>query len=297
MSTETTSHEPALTLIRLQHGSLFQVWTKLGPAARLSAIVVAIYILMALFGAALAPYSATDFDMTAILRPPSFAHPFGTDGFGRDVFSRVLVGARTILVLGSLATLFGVAAGCAVGLVAGYFGGLLDEALMRLVDVLLALPGLVLALLIMTSLGPSDVNLVLSIAVVFMPKSARIARGTVMPLRHLGFVDAARMRGAGWATIIFKELLPNVREEIAVEFCLRFAYALLLISSLGFIGFGVQPPAPDWGLMISESRNLVSVAPWIVVFPALAIGIIVVAVNVLAGALTTKGSRRAARYL
>jgi len=297
MNTETASDGPALAANLTLRGSLLGIWRKLSLGARLSAVVVMIYILMALFGTAVAPYSATNFDMTQVLQPPSFAHPFGTDGFGRDVFSRVLVGARTILVFGSVATLFGVSMGCAIGLVAGYFGGLLDEVMMRFVDVLLALPGLVLALLIMTSLGPSDVNLIVSIAVVFMPKSARVARSTVLPLRKLGFVDAARMRGNGWVAIVFRELLPNVGDELVVEFCLRFAYALLLISSLGFIGFGVQPPTPDWGLMISESRNVVSIAPWIIVFPALAIGIVVVAVNALAGGLMTKGGRRTARYL
>jgi len=165
------------------------------------------------------------------------------------------------------------------------------------VDVALALPGLLLALLILTSLGPSSLNLVVAIAIVFVPKSARIARSTILPLRNLGYVEAARMRGARWPTIVFRELMPNVLSELVVEFCLRYAYALLLISSLGVRGFGVQPPTPDWGLMISESRNYVSIAPWAVLFPALAIGIIVVAVNALADALASTGERRAGQYL
>ncbi len=257
--------------------------------------VVVLYIFLAFFGGALAPYSATDFNMAQLLKPPSWSHLFGTDGYGRDVFSRVLTGARTILSLGTASTLAGVSVGCAIGLSAAYLGGLLDEALMRLVDILLALPGLLLALLIMTSLGSSPVNIVISIAVVFVPKSARIARSAALPLRNLGFVDAARMRGSGWVNIVFRELLPNVRQELLVEFCLRFAYALLLISSLGFLGFGVQPPTPDWGLMISESRNFITVAPWVVAFPALAIGIIVVVVSVLADSLAKGGRHRGKR--
>jgi peptide/nickel transport system permease protein len=259
--------------------------------------LIVVYALLAVFGEALAPYSPTAFNTPMALKPPSWTHLFGTDGYGRDVVSRVLAGARSILVLSGAATVFGVGVGCAIGLVSGYRGGVVDEILMRLVDILLALPGLLLALLILTSLGPSPTNLVVSIAIVFVPKSARIARSAVLPLRRLGYVDAARLRGARWPTIVFRELLPNVMGELGVEACLRFAYALLLISSLGFLGFGIQPPAPDWGLMISESRNYVTIAPWAVLFPALAIGIIVVAVNGLADALGGKRGDNVTRYL
>jgi peptide/nickel transport system permease protein len=267
-------------------------WRRLGLTGQICLAVIALYIFLAFFGGILAPHSATDFDLAQVLKAPSWAHPFGTDGFGRDVFSRVLTGAQTILLLGTAATLIGVSLGCAIGLAAAYLGGVLDEVLMRLVDILLALPGLLLALLIMTSLGSSWVNIVISIAVVFVPKSARVARSAALPLCGLGFIDAARMRGSNWAVIVFRELLPNVRQELLVEFCLRFAYALLLISSLGFLGFGVQPPIPDWGLMISESRNFISVAPWLVIFPALAIGGIVVAVSLLADCLGKGGRTR-----
>jgi peptide/nickel transport system permease protein len=263
----------------------------------LPAAIVCAYLLLAVFGPSLAPFSATDFNTGLPLKGPTDIHLFGTDGFGRDVFSRVLVGARTILLLSIAATSFGVGAGCVIGLISGYRGGIVDEILMRLVDVALALPGLLLALLILTSLGPSWFNLVVAIAIVFVPKSARIARSAILPLRNLGYIEAARLRGARWPTIVFRELMPNVLPELVVEFCLRYAYALLLISSLGFLGFGVQPPAPDWGLMISESRNYVSIAPWAVLFPALAIGIIVVAVNALADALASTGERRASQYL
>lgn len=270
---------------------------RFGGRLILPTAVIAIYVLLAVFGEALAPYSPTAFNTPMALKPPSSAHVFGTDGYGRDVFSRVLSGARSILTLSGAATIFGVGIGCAIGLISGYRGGFADEALMRLVDILLALPGLLLALLILTSLGPSPTNLVVSIGIVFVPKSARIARSAVLPLRRLGYVDAARLRGARWPSIVFRELLPNVRGELAVEACLRFAYALLLISSLGFLGFGVQPPAPDWGLMISEARNYVTIAPWAVLFPALAIGIIVVAVNSLADGLGGKQGDHVTRYL
>ena len=290
-----TNHDAALSAIApAVGGAARRRW----PLRRvLPAAVVLAYLLLAVFGQSLAPFSATDFNTGLPLKGPTQIHLFGTDGFGRDVFSRVLVGARTILLLSIAATSIGVGAGCVIGLISGYRGGIIDEILMRLVDVALALPGLLLALLILTSLGPSSFNLVVAIAIVFVPKSARIARSTILPLRNLGYVEAARMRGARWPTIVFRELLPNVLPELVVEFCLRYAYALLLISSLGFLGFGVQPPTPDWGLMISESRNYVSIAPWAVLFPALAIGIIVVAVNALADALASTGERRAGQYL
>jgi peptide/nickel transport system permease protein len=276
---------------RMLHlGGWLQWFGRIGLTGRICLAVIGLYIFLALFGGAISPYSATGFDMMHVLKPPSWAHPFGTDVFGRDVFSRVLTGARSILSLGAVSTLVGVSLGCAVGLIAAYLGGLLDEAIMRMVDVLLALPGLLLALLIMTSLGPSPTNIVVSIAVVFVPKSARVIRSAALPLCGLGFVDAARMRGNGWFLIVFRELLPNVWDTLTVEFCLRFAYALLLIASLGFLGFGVQPPTPDWGLMISEARDFITVAPWAMLFPALAIGIAVVVVNTLADCLA-KGGR------
>lgn len=265
------------------------MWRKASLGGKICFCIVGLYVLLGFLGHHLAPYSATDFNMLSVLKPPSWEHPFGTDSFGRDVFSRVLTGARTILSLAALSTLFGVSIGCVIGMSAAYLGGKLDELIMRIMDVALALPGLLLALLIMTSLGPSQANILLSVAVVFIPKSARVARGAALPYRELGFVDAARMRGDRWFVIVTREILPNVRGELLVEACLRFAYALLLISSLGFLGFGVQPPTPDWGLMISESRNFVTVAPWIIAFPAFAIGTIVVAVSLLADSLGGEG--------
>ncbi len=266
-------------------------------SAAFAAGVIALYAAVAIFGEWLAPYSPTDFDMTVILKPPSWAHPLGTDGFGRDVLSRVLIGARSILLLSTLTTMLGVAAGTTIGLVAGYTEGMIDEVVMRLVDIVLAMPGLLLALLILTTVGSTPAHLVVAIAIVFAPKAARIARSAILPLRRLGYVEAARLRGDGWAKIVFLELLPNIHREVAVEFCLRFAYALLLISSLGFLGFGVQPPTPDWGLMISESRSFVMIAPWIVLFPALAIGIIVIAINLLADQLGPRRAKAVDRYV
>jgi peptide/nickel transport system permease protein len=267
------------------------------PTVRVALAVLAGYALLGLFGAWLAPYSPTAFDLTAVLKPPSWQHPFGTDGFGRDVLSRVLAGTGTILVLSLGATALGVSAGAAIGLASGYAGGRRDELVMRVMDVLMALPTLLLALLILTALGSSKGNLVLGIGLVFVPRSARVARSAVLALRNLGYIEAARLRGEHPARILFAEVLPNVREVVGVEFCLRFAYSLLLISSLGFLGLGVQPPEPDWGQMISEGRNFITVAWWVVLFPASAIGWLVVAVNLLADGLWQDRTRLASARL
>lgn len=260
-------------------------WTQRPLVTRIAIAILLVYAIAALGGEWLAPYSPTQVDMAVLLKPPSWAHPFGTDGFGRDVFSRVLVGTGTILLISLSATMIGVGAGTTVGLLSGYRGGLVDEIVMRAMDILMALPALLLALLVVSSLGSSKPNLVLAIALVWVPKSARVARSAVLAVRGLGFVEAARLRGQSLPGILFLELLPNVREVVVVEFCMRLAYSLLLISSLGFLGFGVRPPTPDWGLMITEGRNYTAIAPWVVMFPALAIGILVVSVNIVADGL------------
>jgi peptide/nickel transport system permease protein len=273
-------------------------WLRTRPlAVRVALVILVVYGLLGVLGGWLAPYSPTDFDMKTILKPPSWRHPFGTDGFGRDVFSRVLAGTGTILILSVGATTLGVGLGSAIGLASGYAAGRRDELVMRVMDVLMALPTLLLALLILTALGASKGNLVLAIGLVFVPRSARIARSGVLALRNVGYVEAARLRGEHPVRILLAEILPNVRDVVGVEFCLRFAYSLLLISSLGFLGLGVQPPEPDWGQMISEGRNFITIAWWTVLFPAIAIGWLVVAVTVLADGLWQDRTRLASARL
>jgi peptide/nickel transport system permease protein len=260
-------------------------WRERSMVIRIALTILVVYLIAAVGGEWLAPYSPTQVNMGVLLKPPSWAHPFGTDALGRDVFSRIVVGTGTILLISLSATTIGVGIGTLVGLLSGYRGGLLDEVVMRAMDILMALPALLLALLVVASLGSSKQNLVLAIALVWVPKSARVARSAVLSVRGLGFVEAARLRGQTLPSILVLELLPNVRDVVVVEFCMRFAYSLLLISSLGFLGFGVQPPTPDWGLMITEGRNFTAIAPWVVIFPALAIGILVVSVNMVADGL------------
>jgi peptide/nickel transport system permease protein len=277
-----------------RRGSFARWWRRRGWLTRAAAVVLAIYIVLAFLGTTLAPYSTTDIDTASILQPPSWAHPFGSDNYGRDVLSRVLSGTGTIIGLSLAATLLGVGAGTFVGLASGYIGGRGDEIIMRLMDVVMALPALLLALLILTSLGPSEVNLILGIGVTFVPKSARVARSATLAVRSQAFIDVARIRGQNPISILFLEILPNVREVVLVEFCMRFGYSILLIASLGFIGLGVQPPTPDWGLMIYEGRDFITFAPLLVAFPAAAIGFLVVSVHLLADELG-RGRARSAK--
>ena len=257
----------------------------LSPTLLIGLIIVGMYLFLALFGPLLAPYPYTEFHLDATLSPPSAQYLFGTDQFGRDIFSRVIVGSRNIVILASSATALGLLLGIAVGLTAGFYGGLTDELLMRLMDVMMSFPSLLLALLILSTLGSSLGYVILGIAIVFMPRVARVVRSVVLSIKTREFVDAARVRGESSLYIMVQEILPNAVGPIVVEASIRFSYAILLGAALGFLGLGVQPPAPDWGLQVSEARNFILAAPWVVVYPSLAIASLVVGVNLLADGL------------
>jgi peptide/nickel transport system permease protein len=255
------------------------------PAAIVGLAIVAIYVVAALIGPLLAPYPHTEFHLKDALQPPSGAYLFGTDQFGRDVFSRVLVGSRNILVLTTAATGLGMLLGITAGLIAGYHGGVLDEVTMRLMDVMMSFPALLLALLILSTMGPALINVIVGIAIVFMPRVARLVRSVVLEIKTLEYVAAARVRGESSWYIMLREILPNATGPIVVESSIRFSYAILLGASLGFLGLGVQPPAADWGLQVSEGRRFILSSPWVVLFPSLAIASLVVGVNLLADGL------------
>lgn len=240
------------------------------------------YILIALIGPWLAPHSAYEQDFLKVNQSPSLSHWFGTDAFGRDVLSRILVGARSTISMAVAATFVGVSAGVMVGLVTGYYGGWVDEVIMRIVDGLMSFPSLLLALLIVTTLGSSGINVILAIGLVFTPRVARIVRSAVLAVRGQEFIEAARLRGESGIYIMTREILPNVSAPTTVEAAIRLSYAILLTTSLSFLGLGAQPPTPDWGLMVSQSREYISVAPWTVIFPSLAISFLVVGANLLA---------------
>jgi len=253
------------------------------PTFLVGAAILLFWVACAIFGPLLAPLDPYASDPLNSLSPPDRAHWFGTDQLGRDIFSRVIVGARDILTIAPLATLVGTVAGTTLGLLVGYFGGWLDNALGRLIDALLALPLVVLALAALAALGPSNATVVLVIGLTFTPITARTVRAAVLAERHLDYVDAAQLRGERAPYIMFAEILPNVLPPVIVEATVRLGYAIFAVATLSFLGFGIQPPSADWGLALSESYALMTGgAWWTVVFDAGAIATLVVGVNLVA---------------
>jgi peptide/nickel transport system permease protein len=252
------------------------------------AVIVAFWLFCAVFGPAVVPDDPYTDDILNKLQPPSSEHWFGTDRLGRDVFSRVIVGSRDILIVAVLATVLATVVGTALGLVTGYFRGLVDEAIMRVVDAFLAIPVVVIGLVALTTFEDvSRLTLVLVIGIVFTPIIARTVRAAVLTERELEYVEAARLRNEHTPYVLFGEMLPNVLAPVLVEFTVRLGYAIFAIATLSFLGLGIQPPAPDWGLQISENYvNLFAGDWWPTFFPALAIATLVVGVNLIADGLT-----------
>ena len=246
-----------------------------------------IVIVIALAAAAnwIAPYPYDEMQIMARLKPPSLAHWFGTDDYGRDVLSRTLIGARLSLTMGLGATAFCLAIGVPIGLYAGYQRGRTDEIVMRTMDVLLSFPPILLGLLVLAVTTPALWKTVLAVGAVYVPAIVRLTRGVTMELAQEEFILAARARGDGPVYILLREILPNAWPPIAVEGSLRITFAILLGAALSFLGMGAQPPSSDWGLMISEARAFVDRAPWIALAPGIAMCITVVGVNLLGDGL------------
>ncbi len=255
------------------------------PTTIIGFAIVGFFLLMAILGEWVAPYKYSDQVLADRLQPPSQAHTLGTDQFGRDIFSRILTGSRDIFLVAGSGALVAVLLGLTLGMFAGYFGGLIDEIAMRLVDVLLAIPPLLLAMVILGTTGPSRRNIILIVGFLYIPMVSRVVRSVVLDLKTRQFIEAAKLRGESSAYIMFREMLPSVLPPLAVETSMRFSYAIFLVASLGFLGLGVQPPSPDWGLMVSEARNYFMQARWVLLFPAGAIALLVVGVGFLSDGL------------
>ncbi len=265
--------------------SVRQLFNK--PISAVGTAITLLFLLLALFGPLIAPYGPNEIVAMDARQPPSTEHWFGTDNLGRDVFSRVLLGAREILVLAGCGTLLAVLFGAFFGLFSGYQGGWFDEITMRIFDSLLALPALLLALLLLGTVGNSEYSVLVVIVVVYTPIVARVVRSVVLGVKPLGFIEAARLGGETRTRILLREILPLVLPTLSVESALRFSYAIFLVASLGFLGVGVQPPSPNWGLMVKESRAYATLMPWALFFPAAAISLVVIGVN-----LTADGIKR-----
>jgi len=255
------------------------------PAALVGTIIFCFFLFLALFGPWVAPYVYGAVDAKARLETPSFSHPFGTDQYGRDILSRVIVGTRNVFLLGGFGTSIALVIGTGIGLLAGYIGGIIDEIIMRLLDVLLSFPSLLLAMVLLAAVGPSNLNIVFVVALLYIPMVARVVRSMVLDLKNKEFVEAARVRGEGRGYILTQEILPNSLPPLLVEASMRFSYSIFLVASLGYLGLGVQPPSPDWGLQINEGRNYFQTAPWVLLFPACTIAVLVVATNLMSDGL------------
>jgi len=271
----------------IEPSQIVVTWKRLRryPATLIGFTIVGFFLFMAVFGEWVAPYKFSDQVLGDRLQPPSQMHIFGTDQFGRDILSRILAGSRDVFVVAGSGTLIAVFLGLIVGLLSGFYGGLADEIAMRFVDVLLALPPLLLAMIILGTLGPSRINVILIVGILYIPTVARVVRSVILDLKTRQFVEAAKMRGESSAYLMFREMLPSVLPALAVEASMRFSYAIFLVASLGFLGLGVQPPAPDWGLQVGEARNYFTQAQWVLLFPAGAIALLVVGVGFMSDGL------------
>lgn len=247
-------------------------------------------VLLVLFVALLAPLLipeawATQMDMRARLAGPSLAHPLGTDQLGRDLFYRVLLGAQTSIMIAGTAVLMSLLIGLPLGVISGYFGGWIDNVLMRLVDTLLAFPALLLALTISAVLGPNLTNTIIAIGIAFTPYLARIIRGEALRVAQMPYVEAARAAGTTDLMMILRHILPNIMPPIIVQATISLAFAILAEAGLSFLGLGTQPPDASWGLMIQASRDYLDIAPWTALVPGAAVALTVLGLNMFGDVL------------
>ena len=251
------------------------------------AVILIFWIVCALFGRHLTPLDPYADDLLSTLAPPSLSHWFGTDQLGRDVFSRVIIGARDILIVAPLATLLGTVLGTALGLTIGYFRGALDDLVSRVIEALQALPLVIVALMALAAVGTSNATVVCVIGFVFTPIIARTVRAATLNEVELDYVAAARLRGDGALAVMFIEILPNVLPVAIVEMTVRLGYAIFFVASLSFIGFGIQPPSADWGIAIAENYSLIGSYWWTILFDAAATASLIIGVNLVADGLNS----------
>jgi peptide/nickel transport system permease protein len=281
------AQQPLDTPQRVRRETLRQI--RRSPAFAAGVVVTLFWIVCALFGTHIAPYDPINGSFAPSYDAPTWAHPFGIDRVGRDIFSRVLVGSRSVIEVAPAAMIVGVSLGTLLGLIMGYFRGWVDNVIGRVIDAVLAVPFIVLAILVLTALSAgsegisvSPLKLIIVIGLAFTPIVSRTVRSAVLAERDLDYVQAAKLRGERAPYIMLVEILPNVTGPITVEATVRLGYAVFAVATLSFVGYGPQPPSPDWGLQIAEQYADVTLAWWAVVFPALAIATLVVAINLMA---------------
>lgn len=255
------------------------------PVVAVCVAVILIFAVCAIFAPLLSPYSPREQVASEALQEPSWRHPLGTDQLGRDQLSRMMYGARVSLGIGLGAVAFGSAIGVVLGLVAGYLRGIVDEVIMRLMEMIIAFPGLILALVLISLLGPSVQNLLIAIGIAGVPALARLVRSQVLSVRERDYVLAARALGAGDVRVLFRHIWPNCMAPVIVAATLSMGFAVLAEAGLSFLGVGVRPPTPTWGSMLQFSFGFISIAPYLSIVPGLAIFLLVLSFNVLGDAL------------
>jgi peptide/nickel transport system permease protein len=264
-----------------------EIWRRFrkNKAAVLGLIVLVILVLSAIFADVITPEDRDAQDLTRTLLAPSRQHIMGTDNFGRDIFTRIIYGTRTSMLVGFTAVGVALSVGLTIGSIAGYYGGKLDNVLMRFIDILISIPGILLAIAIASALGPGLINVMIAVGIAAIPDYARISRAQVLTLREQEFVEAARAIGGNDLRIITRHILPNAMAPIIVQATLGLAGAILSAAGLSFIGLGIQPPTPEWGFMLSAGRRFLREYPHMVTFPGLAIVIVVLAINMVGDGL------------
>ena len=272
-----------------KRSQLSLIWHRLrrNRLAMLGLALMSTILLLAVFADVIADYDTEVIGMNMMerLQTPSAKHWFGTDGYGRDVFARIIHGSRLSLSLSIISMLIAVAVGSMIGAISGYFGGRVDDVLMRLMDMLLAIPPMLMSISIVAALGRSMANLMLALALAYMPVFARVIRSSILSVKDQEFVEAARACGTSDARIILRHIIPNAVGPIIVQATLAMGSSILTISSLSFMGMGIQPPQPEWGTMLYEGRDLIRTSPYLVIFPGAAIAVSVLSLNLLGDGL------------
>ena len=254
-------------------------------SAQIGGLIVLVLVVMALFAPVIAPYDPYAINVKDRLQPPSLTYPFGTDDLGRDLFSRIIYGARTTIQTGVVVVLIAATLGSLIGLISGYYGGVVDLIIMRVIDIMLAFPYILLALAIVATLGPSLQNALIAIGLAYVPGWARFVRGNVLTVGKQEYVTAALATGTRARRIIRRHILPNVLSSIIVLASLDFPAAVLSTAALSYVGLGAQPPTAEWGALLTGARSYMRTAPWLVNFPGLAIFITMLGFNLLGNAL------------
>jgi peptide/nickel transport system permease protein len=255
------------------------------PTALIAALVLLAIVVVAVFDTAFAPQGANDQDIPNRLEAPSWSHPFGTDDLGRDILSRVIIGASVSLEVGFLAVGLALVVGTLIGLLAGFYGRWVDDVLMRVMDMLFAFPAVLLAIAILAIRGPGTSNTIIAIAIVYVPIFARVTRASVLGVREEVYVRASRSVGASDFRLLTRHVLPNAAPPIIVQTSISLAFAVLAEAALSFLGLGTQPPDPSWGLMLAEGREFIQLAWWLAFFPGMAIVVTVLCFNLLGDGL------------